>query len=91
MARQSNISKLNLSSASETIAALTDGDIKHQLLNLDLPHRVGQLLLRRLHDTFCQIQKTRKIPKKKKKLVQNLTIWMDLWDALCSCSSGVGK
>ena len=35
----------NLGGAGETIPALSDGDVEHQLLHLDLPHRVSLLLL----------------------------------------------
>jgi hypothetical protein len=37
-----------LGGASEAITALADGDVEHELLDLDLPHRVRLLLLRRL-------------------------------------------
>ena len=37
-----------LGGAGEAITALADGDVEHELLNLDLPHRVQLLLLRRL-------------------------------------------
>ena len=37
-----------LGGAREAITALADGDVEHELLNLDLPHRVQLLLLRRL-------------------------------------------
>jgi len=37
-----------LGGAGEAITALADGDVEHELLNLDLPHRVRLLLLRRL-------------------------------------------
>lgn len=37
-----------LGGAGEAITALADGDVEHELLDLDLPHRVRLLLLRRL-------------------------------------------
>jgi hypothetical protein len=40
----------HLCGAGETVAALPDGDIEDELLHLDLPHRVGQLLLVGLRD-----------------------------------------
>ena len=36
---------VSLGGSGETIAALADGDIEDQLLDLDVPHRVRQLLL----------------------------------------------
>jgi hypothetical protein len=37
-----------LGGAGEAITTLADGDVEHELLNFDLPHRVRLLLLRRL-------------------------------------------
>ena len=40
----------HLGGAGETVTALPDGDVEDELLHLDLPHRVGLLLLGRLRN-----------------------------------------
>jgi len=43
-----HIPHIHLGGTGEAITALADGDVEHELLDLDLPHRVRLLLLRRL-------------------------------------------